>query len=312
MDNPSRFNELIHFDTAGLIPVVAQDAESGEVLLLAYMNQLALGRTIQDGVLVFWSRSRGRIWRKGEQSGNTLNLVELRLNCEGNSLLARVRPEGPGACHEGYRSCYFRRLEASPDGFQATIDRERVFLPEAVYGPARTLEQRARELYRLYEQLRDNNLVPDSATSRLLHREDAPAVCVTALARASEEVEELRGVVAGRHRHQGGKEDVVLEAGQAGYWVTVAAIARRIAFDDWRPDTAWVSGYRDGGIVEPLLPLRGTEDCEDQARIVADFRSLLMEAGRLCRLAGVDPVEAIAADLDSMRKRHSFAKTVTD
>ncbi len=122
------------FDAAGLVPVVAQDAATSEVLLVAYMNAEALARTLAEGILVLWSRSRGRLWRKGEQSGHVLRVQELRVNCEGNSLLARVALEGPGACHEGYRSCYYRRLEADSDGtLRATVVESRVFDPATAY-----------------------------------------------------------------------------------------------------------------------------------------------------------------------------------
>lgn len=304
MDDASMFDGLIHFDGAGLIPVVAQDEESGEVLLLAYMNQVALRRTIEERVLVLWSRSRGRIWRKGEQSGNRLRLIELRLNCEGNSLLARVRLDGPGACHEGYRGCYFRRLEGEPGDLHAIIDRERVFDPADVYGPAATLEEEARSLYRAYERLRDSKINPASATSRLLHQDDVATVCGMALARANEELAELRGVIDGSHRHHGGRADVVLEAGQVGYWTTVAAVARGAGFDDWRPDTAWLSGYRGEDEAERIPLAQGSRDCEEAAMILAECRSLLVEAGRLCRRAGVNPAEVISADLALMRGKH--------
>lgn len=310
MDDASMFDELIHFDAAGLIPVVAQDEESGEVLLLAYMNQIALRQTLQERVLVLWSRSRGQIWRKGEQSGNRLHLIELRLNCEGNSLLARVRLAGSGACHEGYRGCYFRRLEGSPADLHAIIDRERVFDPANVYGPAATIEQAARALYEAYEQLRDGEIDPSSATSRLLHQDDAAATGRTALARAGEELAELRGVIDGSHRHQGGRADVVLEAGQVGYWAMVAAVARGAGFDEWRPDTAWIAGYRGDDEHGPKPPALRSGDCGEAAVILAECRSLLVEAGRLCRRAGVDPAEVIKDDLASMREKHPLVRSM--
>src|SRR5260221_9808973 len=96
----------ITLDASGLIPVVAQEETTGDVLLLAYMNEEALRRTLAEGVLVLWSRSRGRLWRKGEQSGHMLRVGGLRVNCDGNSFVARGRLEGPGACHMGYRAGY--------------------------------------------------------------------------------------------------------------------------------------------------------------------------------------------------------------
>jgi phosphoribosyl-AMP cyclohydrolase len=128
----------VAFDDAGLVSVVAQEGDTGAVLLLAWMNAEALARTLEEGMLVFWSRSRQTLWRKGEHSGNTLRLRELRVNCEGNSLLALVELQGTAACHEGYRSCYYRRLDPADGGaFTAQIIAERQFDPEVVYGGRR-------------------------------------------------------------------------------------------------------------------------------------------------------------------------------
>jgi phosphoribosyl-AMP cyclohydrolase len=100
----------LKYDTQGLIPVVAQDAESGEVLMVAWMNAEALWLTQQSGEAHFWSRSRGELWRKGGTSGNLLRVEEIRVDCDADTLLLRVRPAGP-ACHTGERSCFFRRLD---------------------------------------------------------------------------------------------------------------------------------------------------------------------------------------------------------
>lgn len=95
------------FDERGLLPCVVQDWASGEVLMLAYMNREALARTLTTGVVHFWSRSRERLWKKGETSGNVLQLRALRLDCDGDALLALVEPAGP-VCHTGERSCFHR------------------------------------------------------------------------------------------------------------------------------------------------------------------------------------------------------------
>lgn len=115
----------------GLVPVVVQDAASGEVLMLGYMNAEALAATLATGGVTFYSRSRKRLWRKGEQSGHRLLLREMRVDCDADALLLRVEALGPGVCHEGYRSCFFRRL--APDGTAAVVA-ERVFDPGKVYG----------------------------------------------------------------------------------------------------------------------------------------------------------------------------------
>jgi phosphoribosyl-AMP cyclohydrolase len=99
------------YDSHGLIPAVAQDAKSGEVLMVAWMNAEALRLTRETGEAHFWSRSRGALWRKGATSGNVLRVEEIRVDCDADTLLLRVLPAGP-ACHTGARSCFFRVLEA--------------------------------------------------------------------------------------------------------------------------------------------------------------------------------------------------------
>ncbi len=98
------------FDAAGLITAVAQDARTGEVLMIAHMNAEALAKTIETGQGWYWSRSRQRLWRKGETSGHTQDVVELRVDCDQDAVLLRVVQTGP-ACHTGARSCFYRRLE---------------------------------------------------------------------------------------------------------------------------------------------------------------------------------------------------------
>ncbi len=99
----------VRFDSSGLVPVVAQDAESGEVLMVAWANSEALEETKRTGDLTFFSRSRNRLWKKGETSGNTMRVVEMKIDCDGDTLLALVEPAGP-ACHTGERTCFFRSL----------------------------------------------------------------------------------------------------------------------------------------------------------------------------------------------------------
>jgi phosphoribosyl-AMP cyclohydrolase len=101
--------DALRFDERGLIPLVVQDAENGDVLMLAWANREALDRTLAEGRMVYWSRSRKELWRKGDTSGHVQHLVELRVDCDEDVLLARVHQEG-AACHTGERSCFFRRL----------------------------------------------------------------------------------------------------------------------------------------------------------------------------------------------------------
>ena len=107
----SELLEALKFDAAGLLPAIAQQHDSGEVLMLAWMSRAAIEETLATGRVCYWSRSRQRLWRKGETSGHVQRLVEMRLDCDGDTLLLRVDQEGP-ACHTGERSCFFRRIEA--------------------------------------------------------------------------------------------------------------------------------------------------------------------------------------------------------
>ncbi len=126
------------FAAEGLIPVVVTSAKSGEVLMLAYMNEDALARTIETGEAYYWSRSRGRLWRKGEESGNSQRVVEMRTDCDQDAIWLKVETAGTdAACHTGRKSCFYRAvpLGALPGGGLSLrfVDAERQFDPETVY-----------------------------------------------------------------------------------------------------------------------------------------------------------------------------------
>jgi phosphoribosyl-AMP cyclohydrolase len=120
------------FQKTELIPVIAQDDSTGDVLMLAYMNQQAYDETLKTGRVVYYSRSRKKLWRKGEESGNVQELKSLWFDCDADTLLVRVNQIGGAACHEGYRSCFFRRID--PQSGAVSVVGERVFDPAAVYG----------------------------------------------------------------------------------------------------------------------------------------------------------------------------------
>jgi phosphoribosyl-ATP pyrophosphohydrolase/phosphoribosyl-AMP cyclohydrolase len=103
----------VAWDERGLVPAIVQDAASGDVLMLAYMNRESLRLTLEQGETWFWSRSRGALWHKGETSGNVQRVREVRVDCDGDTLLVRVDPAGP-ACHTGARTCFYRALSAQP------------------------------------------------------------------------------------------------------------------------------------------------------------------------------------------------------
>ncbi len=120
----------VRWNSDGLVPVVAQDHESGTVLMMAWMNAAALEATVDEGIAVYWSRSRGKLWRKGETSGNTQLLREIRLDCDGDTVLLRVEQLGGIACHTGRAHCFYRRLERGVWQDVEPVIRD----PEDIYG----------------------------------------------------------------------------------------------------------------------------------------------------------------------------------
>jgi phosphoribosyl-AMP cyclohydrolase len=124
----------------GLLPAIAQDAETGQVLMLAYMNRESFDETVKTGRAVYYSRSRGRLWRKGEESGHIQEVEAILIDCDADTILLKVRQLGGAACHEGYKSCFFRQV--IPGG--TMIVAERVFDPAKVYGKASELAQARR------------------------------------------------------------------------------------------------------------------------------------------------------------------------
>lgn len=121
------------FDSDGLIPAIAMDHESNEVLMVAFMNADALQKTIDCGEAVYWSRSRKKYWHKGEESGNTQKIKAILTDCDQDCLILKVEQIGGAACHNGYRSCFYRKLE-NKDGKLVYTQAEKVFDPQKVYG----------------------------------------------------------------------------------------------------------------------------------------------------------------------------------
>jgi len=120
----------LKYDSSGLIPAIVQDVDTGEVLMMAYMNKDSIVDTIRTGKTHFWSRSRQKYWMKGESSGHVQEVVGIYIDCDKDTLLIKARQHG-AACHEGYKTCFFRELQK--DG-QWKVVGERLFDPEKVYG----------------------------------------------------------------------------------------------------------------------------------------------------------------------------------
>jgi len=125
-----RFIEQLKFNEQGLIPAIVQDVENGDVLMMAWMNREALQRTIETGKATYWSRSRRKLWVKGETSGHFQEVQGVYIDCDADVVLLKVRQAG-AACHEGYRSCFFRQIDAEQDEPQVVL--ERLINPEEVY-----------------------------------------------------------------------------------------------------------------------------------------------------------------------------------
>ena len=120
----------LDFDkSGGLLPAIAQDADTGEVLMLAWMNREAYEETLRTGRACYFSRSRGKLWRKGEESGHVQEVRSVHLDCDADTVLLKVHQIGGAACHEGYQSCFFRRLQ----GDELVVTAERIFDPKQVY-----------------------------------------------------------------------------------------------------------------------------------------------------------------------------------
>jgi len=130
MTEPSALATEIRWNEQGLIPAIAQDWQTGEVLMLAWMNSDALRLTIDEGRAIYWSRSRQALWRKGEESGHVQRLKELRIDCDADTVLMKVEQVGGIACHTGRRSCLYRQLD---DGVWRVTD-EIIKQPEDIYG----------------------------------------------------------------------------------------------------------------------------------------------------------------------------------
>ena len=120
------------FSKTELLPAIAQDHKTGEVLMMAWMNEEAFRETLRTGHVVYYSRSRQKLWRKGEESGNVQELKGLYFDCDADTLLAKVHQIGGAACHTGYRSCFFRRIHE--DGESTVVEGEKIFDPAKVYG----------------------------------------------------------------------------------------------------------------------------------------------------------------------------------
>ena len=115
--------------TGGLIPAIAQDFKTGEVLMMAYMNQQSFDETVRSGKATYWSRSRNQLWKKGETSGHTQDIKEIRVDCDRDTILLKVEQIGGAACHKGYKSCFYSKVENN----ELIVTEKKIFDPKEVY-----------------------------------------------------------------------------------------------------------------------------------------------------------------------------------
>ena len=301
---------MLKFDRQGLIPTVIQDDATGEVLMVAFMNEEALNLTRKMGYTHFFSRSRNAIWRKGEQSGNVQEVRDIFVNCEENSLLIRVKQHGVAACHKGYRSCYYRRI-LQDDSYETVA--ERIFDPDSVYSHSQIiqakvqhsveLEKKLRQLYGVYIYLRDHDLSEESNTSRLL-QEHSQSYLVS---RLGDELQELANVESGEHIHADRQSDTVLEGSQVGYWLLLLAAARKIRYDDFKPHEAVLNGYYVQH--DPEWSLEQRQNClnllitNEPSMIAQGLRIGFALIGWGCAEAKVNPQDPAEFDLAQMRRK---------
>lgn len=295
---------MLKFDREGLLPAIIVDDATGEVLMLAFMNEQAFQLTRETGFTHFYSRSRQKLWRKGEESGHTQEVRGIYVNCEENSLLIRVVQQGDAACHTGYRSCYYRKL--LPDDTYETVA-ERVFDPEQVYHSTEQfeapLETMMRQLYGVYMYLRDHDLSEESNTSRLL-QERSPAYLA---ARLADELQELADVQNGTHVHSDRQFDTALEGSQVGYWLMLLAAIYSLKYSDFHPHVSLLQGYSEHYSMEKSIEQR--EEClqlvttYDPARIPQGLAIGFALIGWACAEAGISPLAPAEYDLEQMRRK---------
>lgn len=286
----------IRWPSDGLVPAVIQDAESHDVLMVGFMNREALDHTRDTGFVHFWSRSRQKLWKKGETSGHVQKVRDIFVNCELNSLLIEVDQAG-AVCHDGYPTCYYRRLDAG-NGLETV--RDRWFDPNDVYRHENGLMALLERWWGAYEYLRDNDLAGVSGTSRRIRDTGT-----TLVERIADELQELAGVLDGTHSHDDQEQDLLLEASQVCYWVASELIRTGVTFDAARPDRAFDMDAADAASpVTVAKILRGTAAGIGESPFTAERGHAVFALIASAALSlGVEPRAVIERDLSELRTR---------
>lgn len=290
----------VRFDANGLIPAVIQDADSSDVLMVAYMNSEALRLTRETGKTHFWSRSRAQLWQKGETSGHVQFIVSIAVNCYENCLLVRVRQVG-ACCHTGYSTCFYREID--PNGELVTTQ-ERVVNRTDVYGAADTFEEWIARWIGAYRWLADHDLESVSGTSRLLRRSSLEEL----RSRVGDELRELAGVVRGDHVHTNRAEDTMLEGTQVLYWTVLSGIRSGLADDVLTAAVADAQGPVPLGDTDQDLVAGIAREASHWDNIDdMDIPKRIAEAARLVSVAAqvvdLDLSTAIEHDLSDLQTR---------
>lgn len=286
----------IRWPDDGLIPVVIQEESTQTVLMVGFVNAEALNETLRTGLVHFWSRSRQELWQKGATSGHVQRVREVRINCDLNSLLIEVEQVG-AVCHDGYPTCYYRRLDANGS---LEIVRERQFDPGDVYGTTSTISdtELIQRWWGAYEYLKEYDLEAESGTSRLLR------MSTDVVARIGDELRELAGVLDGSHVHRSQEEDVVLEGSQVAYWLVVHALQRDCGLDDLSLPSAMLTQSGDVGAEAMSSVLRSRADrVREYSLSPAEIHELFALVAQSTIALGITPIELIRTDFTQLREK---------
>lgn len=292
----------IEWPSDGLVPAVIQDASSHDVLMVGFMNTEALERTRDSGFVHFWSRSRQKLWKKGETSGHVQQVRDIYVNCELNSLLIEVDQVG-AVCHTGYPTCYYRRLE--PDNSLQTV-RDRWFDPDDVYEASGGQEAVLTLWWGAYEYLRHHDIA-ESGTSQRLRGDES------LIPRIQDELRELAGVLDGTHAHASQRDDLLLEGSQVCYWIVSELVRQGVPFADARPDRAMEILPDDAAspITVAKLARGAADDLATNQLTDTQGHALFTLVASAAVSLGVEPLDVIRRDLDELKSRDYLASYFT-
>lgn len=290
----------INWPKDGLIPAVIQDASSHDVLMVGFMNAEALDRTRTSGFVHFWSRSRQTLWKKGATSGNVQSVRDIFVNCEQNSLLIEVEQTG-AVCHDGYPTCYYRRLGAD-NGLSSV--RDRWFDPRDVYGSKGGMKALLMRWWGAYEFLRSHDLEAESGTSRRLRDRETSLV-----PRIQDELREFAGVLDGTHVHADQREDLLLEGSQACYWLALELVRVGTPFDDVRPDRAMdiPAGESATPATGATLIRNAASSLDTEPLTAQKAHSIFALVANAALSIGIDSLDVIRRDIAELRERDYLA-----